>query len=136
MRKDPDDIKKLLKEYFLSQSDVVLVILYGSAAGGRLSAGSDVDIALAGKDVFSVDRKVEINLDLTKLLGRPVDLRDLRLLHGLILTQVLTKGEVIVKRNPGLLANFMISSVDFHEDMLPNVRMIMEKKAKAFINGS
>ena len=136
MRKAATEVREALKDYFLSQADIVLAILYGSAAEGRLSEGSDVDIALAGEDSLSVDRKVEINLELTRLLGRSVDLRDLRLLRGLILNQVLTKGEVILKRDSALLAKLMISSIDFYEDMLPNVRMIMEKKAKAFISGS
>ncbi|MEW5817994.1 MAG: nucleotidyltransferase domain-containing protein [Spirochaetota bacterium] len=135
-RDTTQNISATLSSYFRERDDISLVILYGSAASGQLTGESDIDVAVAGDASLSPDTRSQLYFELSELLRRNVDICDIRGKKGLFLTQVLTKGKVLINRKPELLAQLIINMLDFQEDMLPNVRMIMLQHARDFIHGS
>ena len=77
-------IVALLEKYFSSRLDVRLAFLFGSAARGRLSRSSDVDVAVYFEGQYSSEEN-SLWRDLETLLDRDVDLlvlnKDLSLIH-------------------------------------------------------
>jgi predicted nucleotidyltransferase len=52
----PDDLSKKIFQLFSSESREVQFILFGSRAKGNFREGSDIDIAIKGKQVTLADR--------------------------------------------------------------------------------
>lgn len=69
-----NDVAAMLQKYFSARKDVLLAFLFGSAARGRLSAGSDVDIGVYFDGGYTLDSVNNMWRDLEKLLERNVDL--------------------------------------------------------------
>ncbi len=128
------DVKKILKDFFSAEEYIQLAILYGSFAKGTQTTASDVDIAVGGLEKLSPEVLVKLNLELSKLLNREVDLVDLNNISGTILTQVLTKGTVLKKENIGLYAELIRKMLYFEEDMAPNIRYILDYRREKFLN--
>lgn len=127
-------IKELLIDFFSNKTDVLLVILYGSIAAGRETDKSDVDIAIAGKNLFKPEQIMELNLKLSELLGREVDIIDLNSTEGTILTQIITKGIIIKKQDTSLYASLIKKMLYFEEDMAANIRYILKYRQEKFLN--
>jgi predicted nucleotidyltransferase len=101
------EIAALVKAALCDEPGLKLAILYGSAATGRIRAGSDVDIALLFVSSLGAERKMELISRLESELQRDVDLVDLFDLSGTILRQVLHKGRVLVQTQSGALAGLV-----------------------------
>lgn len=127
-------VEKVLKEYFITQYLIKTAILYGSFASGTETNKSDVDIAIGGSEKFSSDILSALNLEISKILNREVDLVDLNCISGTILTQVLTKGTVLKKENTVLYAELIRKMLYFEEDMAPNIRYILDYRREKFLN--
>lgn len=67
-------IDATLEKYFSSRMDVRLAFLFGSAARGRLSRSSDVDVAVYFEGQYSSEEMNSLWRDLEGLLDRDVDL--------------------------------------------------------------
>ncbi len=128
-----DTVATVQKE-LSKHADVSLAFVYGSVAAGTEHAGSDVDVAVAGAAVFDAERLIELSLTLGKACRREVQIRDLRRLKGLILSEVLQKG-IVVKGDSRLHARFLMHMLDYQEDLLPTVRKIRAAQLERFING-
>lgn len=139
-----------VEEYFRGRRDIHTVIIFGSAAeaaeaagaaagtegaGIRFSAESDVDVAVAGDTELDPEERLEIYEALTKALGREVDVRDLRALHGIILSQVLLNGVIVKKEDPGYFEARLREMIDFRQDMLPIILEGMEYRLREFADG-
>jgi predicted nucleotidyltransferase len=72
-----------------------LVVLYGSAASGRMHAGSDIDIAFLCDQNPSAYQVFMIAQELADILGRDVDLVNLQQASTVFQTQVVGSGKVI-----------------------------------------
>jgi len=130
-----EEIQQTIKEALSSEDSIRLCILYGSAASGRLHKESDIDIAIAGDVKFSRDYLVDLQLALSRKLGYEVDIVDMKNLEGLILSEILRKGKVLIKKDTRLYAEFIKKVIYFNEDVLPNIRMILKKRAERFARG-
>ncbi len=116
-----------LLDYF-KREGIHTCILYGSAAAGRLRAGSDIDLAIAAETELSPETLTRHYLQATSLLKREVDLRDLRRAKGLYLTEVLTKGKILLNDNPQFLGNKSIEMMDYQTDLAPQITAIRRRQ--------
>ena len=126
-----------LKHILKYRSEVEVCLLFGSAAEKNdIPERSDYDIAVCGNQEFETNYLADLQLDLSEVLKRDVDLLDLSRLDGLILMKVLTSGQKIVNKKPELLARHIKRMLFYREDMYPNYRMMQEAKIKRFAYGS
>ena len=150
---DTENLLSAIREVLVSHLEIVFAVLYGTAAKGMLNARSDVDIAVAADfptdtergssletpcgqgNTLSPEYKVNLLLALEKRVGRSVDLLDLRTAYGVILTEVLTKGKIIINKKPEVYAGLMKKMLFYNADMLPNYRMMLQARAKKIARG-
>ena len=112
---------------------VELALVYGSTARGDFRPDSDVDIAVAGKELIPVDDLADIAARIEKHVGVPVDIIDRRASEGLILYEAVC-GIPLVD-NSDLRAAYMIKALSFKEDFLPQLNALRFERAKRFISG-
>lgn len=123
------------KEVLKAERGLRLAILYGSAANGKLRAGSDVDIAVLFDQPISAEQKMELVSRLKKGLHRDVDLLDLFSLNGTILRQVLCKGRVLLQTDPLARAELARRMIFNQEDMMPYVTRTLMDRQRRFVHG-
>lgn len=128
-----DEIQQIIKELLETDENVKLCILYGSTASGRLRNDSDLDIAIAGDTLFRREYLLDLQLALSRRLGYDVDVAEMKNLKGLILSEILRKGEVLIKKDTGFYAEFIKKGIYFNEDVLHDIRMILKKRAESFV---
>jgi predicted nucleotidyltransferase len=128
-------LSDLILDVVRDNTDILLVILFGSASVGRLRSDSDVDIAIAGRSIFSWDQLQQLRLQFNLKLHKEIDLIDLLHTRGLIFYQAMTKGIVVMSRDPHFLGRLMIDAVYFAEDMLPSIKRSYERNVRRFILG-
>ena len=105
--RQPESMDKLISVVFTDFPQVLFAILFGSAAKGRLTAQSDVDIAVAANKVLSVESRCDLAVALSCALGREVDLIDLQAVSGPILEQALCSGRILKNNDHDLYAGLM-----------------------------
>jgi uncharacterized protein len=120
----------------IRESDgVLLCVLFGSAARDRMTESSDVDLAVAGAGKFSADHLANLEIRLSRAIGREIDILDLHRLEGLILKKALEAGVVIIKKDRSLYAHFIKKMLFFDADFLPLTRRILKARAGRFAHG-
>ncbi|MGE5604057.1 MAG: type VII toxin-antitoxin system MntA family adenylyltransferase antitoxin [Bacteroidota bacterium] len=72
-----------------------LIILFGSAARGRLRPDSDIDIAFLSDRILNEEDLFFYAVELAEILGRDVDLIDLNKASTVFKAQIVGKGKVI-----------------------------------------
>ncbi|UTC65417.1 nucleotidyltransferase domain-containing protein [Treponema sp. OMZ 788] len=116
------NIIERLKTFFDSRPEIILAIIYGSYARGTETETSDVDIAAAMSEVMSLDTRLNLQLELSILLKKEIDLVDINKIKGLIHYKVFTEGFCIKKcENEGQALfhkNFM-TALYWYEDYYP-----------------
>ena len=122
-----DKLKKALSVF----PEIKLAILFGSFATGKQTESSDIDVAVAAKEVLSFDRKMKIIDAIVQVVARPVDLIDLQQKQEPILTQVITKGKKLFCYDTALYAELIKTVVFDAEDFLPmRARILKERREK------
>jgi len=124
-------IQKILAAY----PEILIAILFGSAGKGRLTAGSDIDIAVAAGHPLSYEQKNELHRALSRALPYEVDLIDLQSVSGVILQQALCTGVIVQKKSPAHLAALLKKMWFNQADMMPYTRLILKKHSERFVNG-
>ena len=130
-RQNETEIKSVTQ--LLSKDDEISqAILFGSMIQGTLKPGSDIDIAI--KTVAPLDTQKKINLveSLANLLGRPVDLIDLRTVGEPLLGQILQYGKQI-KGNDSYLASLALKHLYANEDFMPYVKRALKERRERWI---
>lgn len=130
-----EEVSLKLRSLLEKKPEVVICLLFGSAAEGKMGVNSDIDVAICGDKAFTHDYLAELQLAIAERLGTEVDLLDMARLNGLILRQIITTGKKILNKNPDLLAHYIKKMLFFSEDMYPNYQMILKAKAKRFAHG-
>lgn len=116
-----------------TETDIQLAIVFGSAAAGRLTRDSDIDIAVLADAPLDSRRRQRLIEELARASGRPIDLIDLRTAGFAITRSALLGGRHILCRNRrvhgALLARTLTDSADF----LPYRERILRHRRNAWI---
>jgi|SRR6056297_602098 len=132
---DKKSIKKQVKATLNNYNQIKLVFIFGSFTDKGFNENSDIDIAIASRKKIKYKLLLEIQNKLTKKIEREVDLLDFKKLNGLILKQILTKGELLINKDSSLYADIIKKMIDFQEDIFCNIKNIYKNRIERFING-
>ena len=124
-----------VRDVLLRQPDIELACVFGSFAEDRSTSTSDIDVAVAAQEPMDPQRRLALYDAIASAARRPVDLVDLHRAGPLVLTQALTRGKRIVKRDPGVLARLLVKMWYLNADLMPLVRMIHDTRRKRFLHG-
>ena len=124
-----------VRDVLLRQPDIELACVFGSFAQGRQTPASDIDVAVASREPIDPQRRPALNDAIASAAGRPVDLVDLHRAGPLVLTQALTRGKRIVKRDSSVLARLLVKMWYLNADLMPHVRMIQDTRRNRFLHG-
>jgi uncharacterized protein len=94
---DPQ-LREALTAALRAEPAIRLALLFGSQARGTARPDSDVDLAVLADPGFD---HLGLGLDLERLVGRPVDVIDLRHAEAFPLRQALLRDGVILTQRPG-----------------------------------
>ncbi|HGJ67467.1 TPA: nucleotidyltransferase domain-containing protein [bacterium] len=67
-------IIEILKSYFTERDDIILAYMFGSQVKGKIGPLSDFDISILPTNNFVQKTKYYISSELSKILGKPVDI--------------------------------------------------------------
>ena len=122
-----------LRDRLASEPDIVLAIAFGSTTKSDTRTDSDFDIAvLADQPLEAARRRALIQL-VADIVGRPVDLVDLRTAGVVVLRSVLREGQILVcadRRTHEQLISRMLADT---EDFLPYRQRLLEHRRTAWI---
>lgn len=122
-----------LEQYFrATEHDVVCAYLFGSQARGEADGDSDVDVAVLFAE--QVDRgpfgaSTRIRGDLERLLGREVEVVDLREASPDLIHRILRDGHLLMDRDPGHRVRFEVHARNLYFDVLPYLRQYRRHQA-------
>jgi len=125
-------LKQTIMAALRLQPEIVLAIVFGSVAEGKERADSDIDIAVDAGRTLTAIRKVSLISRLAEIVGRPVDLIDLRTVGEPLLGQILQHGERILgsdRRYADLIRKHIFDKADF----LPYRERILRERRQAWI---
>ena len=128
------DITAKLVEYFGNKPEIDSAILFGSLAKNKFHEHSDIDIAVHSQDALSYDSLAKMQVELSLLCKREIDIADLSKAEGLFLHQIMTTGERI-KFNHDVFHKYIMKALYFYEDFLPIQRACRAERIKRFVNG-
>jgi predicted nucleotidyltransferase len=121
-----------LKGVFAQFPAIVLVVLFGSVAKGSQRADSDLDIAVAAKQVLAVNEKIALVGALAESTGRTIDLIDLHMAAEPLLGQILRHGRRVLGSDT--LYGELISQHVFEQaDFMPYRTRLLAERRKAWI---
>lgn len=86
---------EVIKNILTEKTSAFIIILFGSAAGGRMREDSDIDIAFLSDKILSEYEVFEIAQELGNVLGRDVDLIDLNKASTVFKANILGTGKII-----------------------------------------
>ena len=135
MRKTGNKVTEDITRYLAGRPGINLAILFGSLSRGRAMAHSDIDLAVAMARPLTAEEKLEMIEGLAQIVGRPVDLVDLQSADGLILSQILTTGNILLCNNRTLYAELIKKMLFNDADMMPYRDRILAERRKAWIGG-
>ena len=124
-----------VRDVLMRQPDIELALVFGSFAQGRQRSASDIDVAIAAREPVGPRRRLALSDAIASAAGRPVDLVDLHRAGPLVLTQALTRGKRILKRDSNVLARLLVKMWYLNADLMPLVRMIQDTRRKRFLHG-
>jgi len=105
-----------------------LLVLFGSAARGRATTTSDVDIGVSLEE-SSADMRRTVEAALGRAAGRALDLVDLDTAPPQLRFEVARDGKVLVERRPRAWAEFRAHAMIDWWDWAPTARMIHQAAA-------
>lgn len=118
------DIIDIAAEYLSRQPGVSAAYVFGSAARDNMHGRSDVDIAIlfasgAGEKPALFDRRLQMEMDLGDLIGRPVQVVDYDSASVALRYQIRKYGRLIVDKDPKHRMAKEVSTLRQYLDMLP-----------------
>jgi predicted nucleotidyltransferase len=130
-----DQLKAMLEDVLSRYPEIQLCIVFGSAATGRLTAESDLDIALAADRPLGAESRLELLEELSAHTGRAIDLVDLSAASGPVVRQALCRGVIVQNRNKTLYARLISRMLFDQSDWMPYYDRILRVRRERFLNG-
>ncbi len=93
-----NDMVNILTNHLEAIDNVIFGYMFGSYAKNRQTNLSDIDIALYLKDT-SLDNKLQINYEISKLLKKDVDLVILNEIRNIYLLEDIINYSIVIKDN-------------------------------------
>jgi predicted nucleotidyltransferase len=121
-----DEIVRRIVQFASEQPTILAAYIFGSAVPQRLTVESDVDIGLLFESPAEGLRLMELQEELTGVLGRQVDLVGLNQVSPILAMQVLKHGEVVFARSERAVREFQIRTLFAYFD-LKQVRKPIEE---------
>jgi len=130
-----NEILKLVKEEFLGDQNLEVLLLYGSAVSGKMRGDSDVDVAVLYREPLNLEYRMDLIERLEGKVHRNIDLVDLYALNGVILKKILTKGTVLIKNSEAAYEGLLHRMVYNQQDMMPYYHRALKTRLKGFLHG-
>ena len=111
-----------LRAFFDTRPECLVAYLFGSHARGEARPGSDVDVAVLfaePRPVGLASLPVEIEDELTRLLGRPVDVVALNEAPADLVHRVLRDGVLVCERDRSARVRFEVRLRNEYFDLAP-----------------
>lgn len=131
---ESEDIQSKLTEYFSQKDDIDTVLLFGSFAKGTYNEHSDIDIAIHSSDSLEYETLAKIQMEISLLCKREIDLTDLSKADGIFLYQIMTTG-IKIKIKATVFVKYLTKALCFKEDFLPVIEYSRREKIRRFVNG-
>jgi len=119
-------------DFLADDPDLLLAVVFGSAAKGKTRADSDIDVAVYPRETMDRLKRQQIVEDIALATGRAVDLIDLSTADGALLRQVLRSGVVVFSKEPGVLGALSERMMDWQEDFEPQLNKLLETRLSRF----
>jgi predicted nucleotidyltransferase len=108
MHLSTDQIENI-KKFLISKVDPYLIIIFGSAAQGRMNPDSDIDVAyLSHHRAVSAYDLYMLAQEMAGIVGRDIHLIDLQQASTVLQAQVVSRGTVILDLEPQKRQEFFI----------------------------
>jgi len=127
-----EKIYETLQQYLQQYPEIQQAILFGSLASGQEHMESDVDLAVALDHVLDADEKMEMVEDIALVMGRAVDLIDLKVVGEPLLGQIVQHGKQLVG-NASMFRKLLSRHVFEQADFMPYRQRILDTRRSAWI---
>lgn len=120
-----------LRKIFAKYPHIQFAMLFGSIARGSARAESDIDIAVQAKAPLSTQQKIDLIEDIALIIGRPVDLIDLKTAGEPLIGEILKGKRIIGSREDyaSLMTRHLIDVADF----VPLQQRILKERREQWI---
>jgi hypothetical protein len=132
-----DEYKKNIRTYFRDKHEVLCVYIFGSAAAGKETPYSDIDVAILFDDSVSPleysDRQIALSIELGRLLNREIDVIILNRAAPYLKFQIIKEGAIVYESPARSGRPFEARAVLEYFDFLPVKNMLesaMMRKVK------
>ena len=112
-----EELVRLIAQFAAKQTAVVAAYLFGSAVQRRLTADSDLDVGLLFETPPEGLRLLELQEELTTVLGRQADLVSLNQASPILGMQVLKHGELVFERSERAVREFQVRTLFAYFDL-------------------
>jgi uncharacterized protein len=119
------EIRVRLADFFKMKSGVLLVFLFGSAASGKMTDDSDIDIGILFEykhDFYEIN---ELKSELNTILKKEIDIAVLNSASPILKMQVLKNGILAFAQDKKSYNEFFVDTINQYDD-LKQIRKICE----------
>lgn len=122
---DTAEIVAKLTDFFGARSRVLLVFLFGSAASGKMTSDSDIDVGILFENEPDIYEINELKSELNEILKREIDLAVLNSASPVLKMQVLKKGLPAFAKDKKFYNQFFVDTINQYDD-LKRIRKVCE----------
>lgn len=112
-----------------ARSEIVALYLFGSSTGDRERPGSDVDIAIMIRGSMSGFERVQLETELSNLLGKDADLVVFGCASPLLQHQILKYGRLVYEADPAERVRQEVNSRRDYLDSLTLYRVLGKERS-------
>ena len=119
-------------DFLRKDQNLLLVIVFGSAASGSQNSRSDIDVAVYPRKKITAGQRHQISAEIATATGRTVDLVDLSDADGGLLRQILRNGRMLFSKRPAILGFLTERMLAWQEDFEPQLNHMLASRINRF----